>query len=73
MEPYVMFIEHQDRTGQWHKSGPLLLNSKTEKQASNAAIAKADELYPAQARSVLVVSGDSKGRPIAEIRRPRLD
>ena len=42
-------------------------------QASEAAIARANELYPDNASNVLirVLSGDSNGRPIAEIRRPR--
>ena len=72
MEPYVMFVEHQDLKGKWHKSGPLLLDAKTEKEASEAAIAKANSLYPAKAFNVLisVLSGDSNGRPVAEIRRP---
>lgn len=72
MEPYVMFAEHQDLKGEWHRSGPILLTAKTEKEASDAAIAKANALYPADASNVLirVVSGDSNGRPIAEIRRP---
>ena len=72
MEPYVMFVEHQDLKGEWHKSGPLLLDAKTEKAASEAAIAKANSLYPAKAFNVLIriLSGDSNGRPVAEIRRP---
>ncbi len=72
MEPYVMFVEHQDLKGEWHKSGPLLLDAKTEKEASEAAIAKANSLYPAKASNVLirVLSGDSNGRPVVEIRRP---
>jgi hypothetical protein len=73
VEPYVMFVEHQDLRGEWHKSGPVLLDAKTEKGASEAAIARANELYPDNASNVLirVLSGDSNGRPIAEIRRPR--
>lgn len=72
MEPYVMFVEHQDLRGEWHKSGPVLLDAKTEKDASETAIARANALYPDNASNVLirVLSGDSNGRPIAEIRRP---
>jgi DNA polymerase IIIc chi subunit len=67
-----MFIEHQDLAGEWHKSGPVLIDVKSEKDASAAAIVKANELFPDKASNVLirVISGDSNGRPIAEIRRP---
>jgi hypothetical protein len=73
MEPFIMFIEHQDLSGEWHKSGPILIDAKTEKDASVAAVNKANSLFPAVASNVLirVVSGDSNGRPIAEIRRPQ--
>jgi hypothetical protein len=72
MEPFVMFVEHQDIRGEWHKSGPILLPEKTEKDASAAASAKANSLFPTLASSVLirVISADSNGYPIAEIRRP---
>jgi hypothetical protein len=72
MEPFVMFVDYQDISGERHLSGPILLDAKTEKDASAAAMTKANSLFPATASNVLirVVSGDSNGRPIAEIRRP---
>ena len=72
MGPFIMFVEHQDLNGGWHKSGPILLDAQTEKAASEAAIERANSLFPKVASNVLirVVAGDSNGRPVAEIRRP---
>jgi hypothetical protein len=72
MGPFIMFLEYQDLNGEWHQGGPILLDARTEKDASAAAVTKADSLFPAVASNVLirVVSGNSNGRPIAEIRRP---
>jgi hypothetical protein len=73
MGPFIMFLEYQDLNGEWHQGGPILLDARTEKDASAAAVTKADSLFPAVASNVLiirVVSGNSNGQPIAEIRRP---
>jgi hypothetical protein len=72
MRPFIMFAEHQDLNGEWHRRGPILLDARTEKDACAAAVIKADSLFPVVASNVLirVVGGDSNGRPIAEIRRP---
>jgi hypothetical protein len=56
MEPFIMFIEHQDLSGEWHKSGPILIDAKTEKDASVAAVNKANSLFPAVASNVLIPS-----------------
>ena len=62
MEPFVMFVEHLDLNGEWHPSGPILLDAKSEKAASEAAITKANSLFPSSATQVLirVVSADSE-------------
>jgi hypothetical protein len=73
MEPFVMFVEHLDATGELHTSPPILLDAKTENEATAAALERADALFSASAsvHLIRVVSGDSNGRPIAEIRRPK--
>jgi len=73
MGPYGMFVEHDEiGTGALKKEPPILLDAKTEREASDQAIVRANSLYPALASRVLirVVGGDGSGRPIAEIRRP---
>ena len=73
MGPYVMFVECTlISTDDEHKSGPILLDANSEKEASSAAKAVADFAFDKIASRVIVriVSGDSGGRPIAEIRRP---
>lgn len=72
MPPFIAFAGYLDNGGDWHQSGALLLDSKTEKEASAAAIAKADSLFPVLASNVLirVYSDDCNGHPIAELRRP---
>jgi hypothetical protein len=71
--PYSMFVEYQANGSiKEIKEGPVLLKGKTEREASEDAIAKADWLYPMHASYVLirVIGSDGSGRPIAEIRRP---
>lgn len=73
MGPYVMFVECTlESTNDVYFSGPILLRASTEQEASIAGIAVADFMVDKLASQVLIriVSGDSAGRPIAEIRRP---
>lgn len=71
--PYIIFVEYTVKSNSSTRySAPILLKARTERESSDAASAVADFLFSELASEVLirVVSGDSVGRPIAEIRRP---
>jgi hypothetical protein len=73
MESFSMFVSYSIKsTGDQRNSRPILLNAKSEREASDAAIAVADFAYSEFASDVLIriVGSDRSGRPIAEIRRP---
>jgi hypothetical protein len=73
MGPFSMFVEYMTKaTGQPHRSGPILLKSDSEREASNTASAVADFAFSEFASDVLirVIGSDGSGRPIAEVRRP---
>jgi hypothetical protein len=73
MGPFAMFVSYSIKsTGVQRNCEPILLNAKSEREASDAATAVADFVFSEFASGVLirVVGSDGSGRPIAEIRRP---
>jgi hypothetical protein len=75
MGPFSIFVTYLDKTsGQEIKTGPILLRAKSEREASDAAIAVADFAFRCVASSVLVqiLGSEGDGHPL-EIRRPILD
>jgi hypothetical protein len=72
MSQFSMFVTYVNQlTNETRKTGPILLEAESEREASVAARAVADFAFSLFPFSVLVqVLGDDAGHPIAEIRRP---
>jgi hypothetical protein len=72
MGPFSIFVTYiLNATGEQQKTGPILLRAKSEREASDAAIAVADFAYPNIASNILIqiLGSEGDGRPL-EIRRP---